>query len=229
MKKIVLFVFILELVLSFANAKGVFVGTEAGYQKILGNHEGFNTKINLILKTADYKFNTSTPIFGIKGGYDFDKFRAYAKFSYSLVKDIKLPFVDENGGNLEAGYKFKTMEFVLGADWTPNIKMGENNFKAAVGGFAGFSRQQSTLKDKIVDKIKNEILSLAKVDIGPKTSFKKAGNKTETSFLLGAKIGGIYTINKDSEVELSLTYGKNFAKTLKTSKIGAFVGYNYKF
>lgn len=229
MKKVVLPLLILGFALSFANAKGVFIGIDAEYQKISGLHENIHNYKGPLAEKMDHKFKALMPIFGFKGGYDFDKFRTYGKFSYGLSKDINFQFLQSDSTS-ETVYKFKIMEFIAGADWTPNvikeIEAGYN-LKVAIGAFVGASSQKVSYE---TDKCCN--VADGKCSINDKHTqeeFENLINKTETSFLLGAKVGGIFEINRHTEIELGLTYSKNFAKMLKTDKFSGFIGYNYKF
>lgn len=228
MKKIFLSIFVLGFVLSFANAKGVFVGVETGYQKNSFDHKEAKEKIKQPIATGiKYKDYFSKPAFGIKAGYDFDVFRAYGKFDYMSSQDIKFEApVDIGGLTFQSTFKFETMQFILGADWTPNIPIdGKSDIKASVGGFIGVNKQETKLMHGLCDARTGKCVGFS----SQTSHFKDILGKKETSFLLGFKLGGIYPINQHNEIELNLAYSTNFAKTLKTNKLGAFVGYNYKF
>lgn len=113
--------------------------------------------------------------------------------------------------------KWLTHKFILGADYTPSIT---DNFKLAVGPYGGYSR----LKVKI-----NDITGYSDKD-------------SKNGWLIGTKIGGIYSFDKNNELEIGFkadrtNYGKMAefdseefnADNVKEINYGLYLGYNYKF
>ncbi|TWO21598.1 outer membrane beta-barrel protein [Campylobacter hyointestinalis] len=104
--------------------------------------------------------------------------------------------------------KWLTHKFIVGADYTPSIT---DNFKLAVGPYTGYSRLK--LKDS-------------------------EGTKANTNgWIIGAKLGGIYSIDKNNELEFGFKtdrtdykkVSKIDLKDVKETNYGLYIGYNYKF
>lgn len=104
--------------------------------------------------------------------------------------------------------KWLTHKFIVGADYTPSIT---DNFKLAVGPYTGYSRLK--LKDS-------------------------EGTKVNTNgWIIGAKLGGIYSIDKNNELEFGFKtditdykkVSKIDLKDVKETNYGLYIGYNYKF
>ena len=207
------------------NLDGFFVGAEGKYNFKSQIKSGWGDA------TEAYKFDADDSLFalGLKVGYDFDLWRVYGAINHNFeAKDslavvgpaLGLPILEE--------LKWSGNDFVLGADWTPKFNLAGLDFKAILGAFAGIS----------------------KIDV---KYFAQDGADTMTSdysqdgFIYGLKLGGIYQINQNNEIEFGLKYDKakyddknialNMSGTLapmtakdtKRTNLGVFVGYNYKF
>ncbi|QKF70531.1 outer membrane beta-barrel protein [Campylobacter geochelonis] len=150
---------------------------------------------------------------GIKGGYDFDKFRVYGAYEYGLKGSISESGVLANGP-YDSKLEWKRHNFLVGADLTPKVG---NNFKFLAGVYAGYS-----------------LLDLkADLNFG-------ANSYSETDrvggFIYGAKVGGIYSVNANNELELGYRYDKANYDSISNGNIdvdesnhGPYIGYNYKF
>lgn len=112
--------------------------------------------------------------------------------------------------------KWETHKFVVGADYTPAIN---DDFKFVAGGYAGYVRQNFNLR--------------------PNNS-KYNENFSINGIVLGAKVGGIYNIDKHNEIEFgyNIEYAKYSNKALLDggasnnhyeTNHGLYLGYNYKF
>ena len=190
----------LSLASSFALAEGGFAGVEGGYD--------FNSKL-----TGGLKDNR--PNIGIKGGYDFDTARVYGGYFYhTKAKDSDRETLDNITG--KADYKWTTHKFVIGGDYTPTI--GEN-LKLVAGLYTGLS-----------------ILNL-KANVSASNGTRTYSNTydlTKAGFLLGARLGAEYSFDKNNALEFGLKadrswYSAEEFDSLKTTDIGAYLSYTYKF
>ncbi|PSM52218.1 hypothetical protein CBLAS_0211 [Campylobacter blaseri] len=100
----------------------------------------------------------------------------------------------------------KSDDILIGADYTPKIT---DNFKFVVGAFGG--------RSKMKYKVKNDLNEI----------FKFSGH----GWKIGAKVGGIYEINSQNEVEFGVkaAFAKYKSLDNKPKPYGAYIGYNYKF
>ena len=145
---------------------------------------------------------------GVKGGYDFGMFRAYGEYIYKFK--AKDDIVYEDGDTEKVSWK--SHNFLIGGDFTPSLT---NNFKLALGAYTGVSK----IKVKSEDSDGDDTLS-------------------KTGWIIGGKIGGIYEINQNNEVEFGVKtdYTKYKKETdedgtgkLSATNTGFYLGYNYKF
>ena len=195
----------LSLAGSFALAQGGFVGVEGGYD--------FSSK----LKDNDgLSFKDNRPNIGIKGGYDFDVARVYGGYFYHTEAKDNFNYTD-NGVKHDVSIKWTTHKFVIGGDYTPTI--GEN-LKLVAGLYTGLS-----------------ILNL-KANISASNGTKTYSNTydvTKAGFLLGARLGAEYSFDKNNALEFGIKADRSWYSTdedldnLKSTDIGAYLGYTYKF
>ena len=192
----------LSLASSFALAEGGFAGVEGGYD--------FSSKL-----TSGGSIKDNRPNIGIKGGYDFDTARVYGGYFYhTKAKDSDRATLDNITG--KADFKWTTHKFVIGGDYTPTI--GEN-LKLVAGLYTGLS-----------------ILNL-KANISASNGTKTRSDTydiTKAGFLLGARLGAEYSFDKNNALEFGLKadrswYSAEEFDSLKTTDIGAYLGYTYKF
>lgn len=179
-----------------AFAGSSFVGIEGGYS--------FKNEIEDV--------SDKTPSIGIKGGYDFGDFRAYAKYGYDFKAKEK--YSEVIAGNLIEGVAEVTRHtFVFGADYTPKLS---ENFKFLVGGFIG-----------------SAVLNVESKAQGGGVSeeIKDSGY----GIVGGVRAGGILTFDEHNEFEIGVKAdwaaytGFDYLEDASGTNLGAFVGYNYKF
>ncbi|MBT0611550.1 hypothetical protein [Campylobacter hyointestinalis] len=149
---------------------------------------------------------------GLKLGYDFDIYRVYGSYIYDF--EAKKTIQDDTHGFVTP--KWTTHKLIVGADYTPSIT---NDFKLAIGAYTGMS-----------------IINL-------KATYKDNGNYVENSdnsegLILGAKLGGIYSIDSNNEIEFGFKTDRTKYRKFKDSldlrdtretNYGLYIGYNYKF
>ena len=144
------------------------------------------------------------PNIGIKGGYDFDTARVYGGYFYhAKAKDSYSNIVDA---------KWTNHKFVIGGDYTPTIA---DNFKLVAGLYTG--------------------LSVINFDATANTNAGRLiYDVTKSGWLFGAKLGGEYSFDKNNALEFGLKADKSWYSSsdyidLKTTDVGADLGYTYKF
>ena len=190
----------LSLASSFALAQGGFVGVEGGYD--------FSSKI-----TSDgISAKDSRPNIGIKGGYDFDVARVYGGYFYHTeAKDNKSGALANISGNLDT--KWTTHKFVIGGDYTPTIA---NNFKLVAGLYTGLS----------VINYKANFNS---------NTVRATYDLTKSGWLIGTRLGAEYSFDGHNAIEFGIKADRSGYSTeedfdnLKSTDIGAYLGYTYKF
>ena len=190
----------LSLASSFALAQGGFVGVEGGYD--------FSSK----LKAKDgISAKDSRPNIGIKGGYDFGVARVYGGYFYHTeAKDNKSGALANISGNLDT--KWTTHKFVVGGDYTPTIA---NNFKLIAGLYTGVS----------VINYKANFNS---------NTVRATYDLTKSGWLIGTRLGAEYSFDGHNAIEFGIKADKSWYHAeefddLKSTDIGAYLGYTYKF
>lgn len=113
--------------------------------------------------------------------------------------------VDEDG-TFEVSWK--NHNFLIGGDFTPSLT---DNFKLALGAYTGVSK----MNVKVQEENESEKLSF-------------------TGWVIGAKIGGIYEVNQNNEIEFGFKtdytkYKEKEDTKLKATNTGLYLGYNFKF
>ncbi|MGH1601252.1 outer membrane beta-barrel protein [Campylobacter majalis] len=194
---------------SVAVADDAYMGVEADYSF------KSSTKVKLV-HDSDVKFSDAQPGLGLKAGYDFGVWRAYGAYIYDFQ-------ASKNGADSTEIWtnKWITHKFIVGTDYTPQVASG---FKALVGAYAGLSIMK-------VDRTWTEFNAAGAVDESgtDKLSF--------TGYLIGAKVGGIYEINANNEIEFGYKFdrtdygssSKHRVSDMKETNHGIYLGYNYKF
>lgn len=147
---------------------------------------------------------------GVKGGYDFGMFRAYGEYFYKFK--AKDDIVDEDDDTVELSWK--SHNFLVGGDFTPSLT---DNFKFALGVYTGVSR----INLKAQNPATNESVK-----------------QNDTGWIIGGKIGGIYELNQNNEIEFGFKtdytrYKKHTEEEgnarFTATNTGFYLGYNYKF
>ena len=193
-------VLVLSLAGSFALAQGGFVGVEGGYD--------FSSK----LKDNDgLSFKDNRPNVGIKGGYDFDVARVYGGYFYHAeAKNSENDTL--NGVEGTVNMKWTTHKFVVGGDYTPTIA---NNFKLVAGLYTGLS----------VINYKANFNS---------NTVRATYDLTKSGWLIGTRLGAEYSFDGHNAIEFGIKADKSWYHAeefddLKSTDIGAYLGYTYKF
>ena len=145
------------------------------------------------------------PNIGIKGGYDFDIARVYGGYFYHAKAK------DSHGSIVDA--KWTNHKFVVGGDYTPTIT---EDWKLIAGLYTGLS----TINFNAYNN-KGAVIEMYDV--------------TKVGWLLGAKVGGEYSFDKNNALEFGIKADRSWYSTdedldnLKSTDIGAYLGYTYKF
>lgn len=108
--------------------------------------------------------------------------------------------------------KWSTHKFIVGADYTPSVA---KDLKLILGGYTGYSK--------------------LKIDVFDTHDGSEKANTN--GWILGAKIGAEYSINKNNAVEFGVkadrTKYSSIAKydnaKIKETNVGLYLGYTYKF
>ena len=211
-------------IISSACANGLFIGADGEYNF----NSKYNFKYKLIenginINTLSYNYKDSSFGIGLKFGYDFDLWRIYTKFNAVLGAKDKQQFY---AATETREYKWDTYNLIVGGDWTPKFNLAGLDFKGILGAFAGVSN--IVLEDNFQNP--------------------SGFNNVKTNyggFIYGAKIGGIYEIDQNNEIEFGFkidqtNFDQNQENTAtivgmireaehKITNMGVFVGYNYKF
>ena len=184
---------------SFALAQGGFVGVEGGYD--------FSSKLTDDTGSA----KDSRPNIGIKGGYDFGVARVYGGYFYHTEgKKSNKGSVNGVSGTIDA--KWTNHKLVVGGDYTPAIT---DNFKLIAGLYTGIS---------IID-----------LNLEARSSTVRATyDLTQAGWLFGARLGAEYSFDEHNALEFGVKadrswYDTDEIKNLKSTDIGAYLGYTYKF
>ena len=184
-----------SLACAFAMAEGGFMGVEGGYNFKTDLGDGVHDK---------------APEFGVKGGYEFDAARVYGGYFYQLKAD-KSATEDDITGKFE----WKTHDFVVGADYTPQIS---GSFKLIAGVYTGVSVLD-------LDMRANSVSESIRV------------SDTSAGYILGARLGGAYSFDGNNEIEFGFKASKawydgdtsDYLDDINGKKYGVYAGYNYKF
>lgn len=192
-------VLVLSLAGSFALAQGGFVGVEGGYD--------FSSKIT----SEGDGLKDNRPNIGIKGGYDFDVARVYGGYFYHAeAKNSENDTL--NGVDGTVNMKWTTHKFVVGGDYTPTIA---NNFKLVAGLYTGLS----------VINYKANFNS---------NTVRATYDLTKSGWLIGTRLGAEYSFDGHNAIEFGIKADKSWYHAedfddLKSTDIGAYLGYTYKF
>ncbi|MBT0611557.1 hypothetical protein [Campylobacter hyointestinalis] len=191
-------------------AEGTFVGVEGAFVQ---------SKVDL--GSVDSEFlkdpKDGTFQFGFKAGQDFGDYRLWAGYSYQAeASDTQT--ISDGTDSINAKNTWSTHNFLVGADYTPSLS---ESFKAVVGAYGGLS----------VIKAKSQIDG--KITFGGLTyTGNGSQSKTDTGAIVGLRLGGIYAVDANNEIEFGIKgdYIKtNVFDIDKATNYGVYVGYNYKF
>ncbi|MBP3195276.1 MAG: outer membrane beta-barrel protein [Cardiobacteriaceae bacterium] len=199
-------------VLADNSVAGGFVGVGTGYD--------FHNKMKTDTGGSAKKDNNAN--ISINGGYDFGNWRAYGEYTYNAnAKDTEendLGYAKE-----KEVYKWNSHDITFNADWTPQVA---DNFRLVVGAYTGYS------------------FGHVKADYSKEYysggSYHGESKDDLTGWLLGARVGGIYDLDKNSSIDFGVKFDHTWYKDIDWSeytyttdfdrnKFGAYVGYKFKF
>ncbi|CUU71654.1 putative outer membrane protein [Campylobacter hyointestinalis subsp. hyointestinalis] len=198
------------LMSSVVLAEDTFVGVEGAFVQ---------SKVNLDseLNEAFSDPKDGAFEFGFKAGQDFGDYRLWAGYSYQAeASDTQT--ISYGTDSINAKSTWSAHNFLVGADYTPSLS---ESFKAVVGAYGGLS----------VIKAKNQ--TDGKITFGGSTyTGNGSQSKTDTGAIVGLRLGGIYAVDANNEIEFGIKgdYIKtNILDIDKATNYGVYVGYNYKF
>lgn len=221
MKKLALSLVVAGIVANFAFAEGAFVGVEGDFVNInVTDKYTDEQKIREIFSGYEDK------ILGIKGGYDFDKFRVYGQLNRHF--GFGSGFLKNFNKSFENSYiKASTYEFLVGGDYFFDVS---KNFRVFTGAYTGMEMMSFYFKKPDDDMIIS--------------GDKYMKDFTATEFLLGGKVGVEFIITEHSSIELGAkvdttisaikinkpeNFNESFEYTQNFTKYSSFVAYSYKF
>ena len=206
-------------ILIAAFAAAVCASASFGEGAFLGIEGDYSFKSSLTTKWSDEddsgtnKYSKAQPALGFKGGYDFGIARAYGEYLY----DFK---VSKTGTDETVTFKdeWSKHSLLVGGDFTPEIT---NDFKLVAGAYTG------------VSFLKYKAYSYDDFD-GSSNSL----SKTVPGWVVGAKLGGLYSFDTHHEIEFGYKadytrykaskLGEDVDKVYETNH-GIYLGYNFKF
>ena len=154
-------------------------------------------------------FNDGQPQIGVKAGYDFGTFRAYGGYFYGFKGEDS-----SSNAHTKKKVKWRTHDFVGGADFTPELF---SRFKLVLGAYTGISVLNTEVK------------------IDYSNGGWARADDTLGGFILGGKIGALYEVGSNSEIEMGFKASKawykdgDYIEDNDGKKYGVYAGYNYKF
>lgn len=194
---------------SSAAAQGVFVGVEGALLQS-------QVKLDDIYPSVlDDPKDTSIEL-GLKAGYDFDVFRVWGGYSYR-TKGSEDYNMKDGADFINGEFNWQTHNILVGADYTPSLT---DSFKLTLGAYTGLSivkGEFSGQAEYTIDGVKYGI------DNDPTTG---------TGALFGLKLGGIYEVIENNEIEFGIKGDYQTTGIEDYDNIlnyGVYVGYNYKF
>ena len=195
---------------SSAAAQGGFVGVEGALLQS-------QVKLDDIYPSVlDDPKDTSIEL-GLKGGYDFDAFRVWGGYSYR-TKGSEDYNMKDGADFINGELNWQTHNILVGADYTPSLT---DSFKLALGAYTGISF------------VKRELSGQAQYTSGGYIyTLDGSSSTTGTGALIGLKLGGIYEVVKNNEIEFGIKGDYQTTGIDEFDNIlnyGLYVGYNYKF
>ena len=146
---------------------------------------------------------------GVEGGYDFS---SKITSEGDGLKDKNSENDTLNGVDGTVNMKWTTHKFVVGGDYTPTIA---NNFKLVAGLYTGLS----------VINYKANFNS---------NTVRATYDLTKSGWLIGTRLGAEYSFDGHNAIEFGIKADKSWYHAeefddLKSTDIGAYLGYTYKF
>ena len=204
------------LIAAFAAAACVSVGSSEGL--LLGIEGDYSFKSSLTAKWSEdgdsgtVKDHKGQAAIGFKAGYDFGIARAYGEYMYD--------FKTSKSGSDEYGnfkHEWSKHSLLVGGDFTPEIT---NGFKLVAGAYTGVSFLK--YKDSYNDF----------------DGTSGSASKTVPGWVIGARLGGLYSFDEHNEIEFGYKAGYTRYKASKLDEDldkvyetnhGLYLGYNFKF
>ena len=161
---------------------------------------------------------------GLEGGYDFssklssdgdsikDNRPNIGGYFYHTEAKDNFNYTDD-GVKHDVSIKWTTHKFVVGGDYTPAIT---DNFKLIAGLYTGIS----------VVNFKARLYT---------NTLKATYDTTKAGWLVGTRLGAEYSFDKNNALEFGIKADRSWYSTdedldnLKSTDIGAYLGYTYKF
>ncbi|WP_298830823.1 hypothetical protein [uncultured Campylobacter sp.] len=204
------------LIAAFAAAACVSVGSSEGL--LLGIEGDYSFKSSITSKWTDEDYSDTDKdskgqaAIGFKAGYDFGIARAYGEYMYD--------FKTSKSGSDEYGnfkHEWSKHSLLVGGDFTPEIT---NGFKLVAGAYTGVSFLK--YKDSYNDF----------------DGTSGSASKTVPGWVIGARLGGLYSFDEHNEIEFGYKAGYTRYKASKLDEDldkvyetnhGLYLGYNFKF
>ncbi|MDY3133018.1 MAG: hypothetical protein SPI60_02480 [Campylobacter lanienae] len=203
---------------SGATAKELFVGVEGALLQS-------QVKLEPFFNQLDDPKDTSIEL-GLKAGYDFDTFRIWGGYSYRSQGSQKYNFRDGNGF-IDGEFSWQANNILIGADYTPSLS---NNFKLSLGAYTGLSIVKGEFTGQ--GRYTSGVLTYSRYTSGTLTYTYSDGSETGVGNLLGVKLGAIYEVVENNEIEFGIKGDYQATSIEEYDNIinyGLYVGYNYKF
>ena len=197
---------------SSAAAQGGFIGAEGAL---------LQSKLKL-----DYPFlnqlddpKDSSMEFGLKAGYDFDTFRIWGGLSLRTEGSQIYNNPNLTNGidtlNINGKFIWQTNNILLGVNYTPPLNY---KYKLSLGAYTGLSIVKGEFNGEVQStNVANQLGYDSKSGVGN---------------LFGAKLGAIYEVDKNNEIEFGIKGDYQTTTIDEYNNIrnyGLYIGYNLKF
>ena len=198
---------------SSAAAQGGFVGVEGA---LLQSQLKLDYPFSNLL---DDPKDTSMEL-GLKGGYDFDTFRIWGGLSLRTAGSQIYNSNLTNGSDtvkINGKFIWQTNNILLGVNYTPPLNY---KYKLSLGAYTGLSIVKGEFNGQA------ESLNAS----GPYTLGYHS--KSGVGNLFGAKLGGIYEVDRNNEIEFGIKGDYQTTTIDEYNNIrnyGLYIGYNLKF
>lgn len=188
-------------------AEGTFVGVEGAFVQ---------SKLNLDSEVNEFFSDPKDGAFefGFKAGQDFGDYRLWAGYFYR-TKASDTQTISDGANSINVKSTWSAHNFLVGADYTPSLS---ESFKAVVGAYGGFAITKGEFKGD--------------ASLASGSKFSGSGSETSAGAIVGLRLGGIYAVDANNEIEFGIKgdYIKtNVLDIDKATNYGVYVGYNYKF
>ncbi|MDY6056655.1 MAG: hypothetical protein SPI60_02475 [Campylobacter lanienae] len=196
---------------SSAAAQGGFIGAEGAL---------LQSQLKLdypFLNQLDDPKDSSMEL-GLKAGYDFDTFRIWGGLSLRTAGSQIYNSNLTNGsdtGSINGKFIWQTNNILLGVNYTPPLNY---KYKLSLGAYTGLSIVKGEFNGEVTSSnVANALGYDSKSGIGN---------------LFGAKLGAIYEVDKNNEIEFGIKGDYQTTTIDEYNNIrnyGLYIGYNLKF